>query len=209
VASHCPAVVPALLGLAFLAGCAGSPPPAPEAQVPPPPPAPAATAPAVPAPTAAQPGPGGTPPASSAPERGKPAAPATGLVPLPSPRQVIAALPVGRRDPFESPFPPLPPLPTGAQAAGGTAPAGTLRGRTLPPPPLSLPPGFRVTGLINSGGTSEAVVEYGTLSGSLRRGDRGGRTTDLLPGGWSVAAVDVNRGRVTLQRGQQRVTAEL
>ena len=179
---------------------------------------PAATAPAVPGPTPAQPGPGGTPPASSAPERGTPVAPATGLVPLPSPRQVIAALPVGRRDPFESPFPPLPPLPTGAQVAAGaaaapgsagSAAAGTLAARTLPPPPLSLPPGFRVTGLINSGGTSEAVVEYGTLSGSLRRGDRGGRTTDLLPGGWSVAAVDVNRGRVTLQRGQQRVTAEL
>ena len=145
-------------------------------------------------------------------------------MPLPSPRQVIAALPVGRRDPFESPFPPLPPLPTGAPAAGGAAAApgsagsaapGTFPARPLPPPPLSLPPGFRVTGLINSGGTSEAVVEIsdpsGTIlnSGSLRRGDRGGRTTDLLPGGWSVAAVDVNRGRVTLQRGQQRVTAEL
>jgi hypothetical protein len=88
-------------------------------------------------------------------------------------------------------------------------PGGIVAGRPLAPVPLTLPPGFRVTGLIHSGGTSEAVVEYGALSGSLRPGDRGGRTTDLLPGGWSVAAVDVNRGRVTLQRGQQRVTAEL
>ncbi|MCS5697458.1 hypothetical protein NZK32_00140 [Cyanobium sp. FGCU-52] len=142
---------------------------------------------------------------------------------------MIAALPVGRRDPFGSPLPPLPPVPPGAPAAasaGGAGAAGSSPGRSVPgaagaslpggrPSPLTLPPGFRVTGLINSGGTSEAVVEImdtsGNLvnSGSLRPGDRGGRTTDLLPGGWSVAAVDVNLGRVTLQRGQQRVTAEL
>lgn len=155
-----------------------------------------------------------------------PAAP-TGLVPLPTPRQVIASLPVGRRDPFASPLPPLRSLPTEAvQGAGAATATGEARpaagapvaadaagvpraGRPQPPPPLTLPPGFRVTGLIRSGGTNEAIVEYGPLSGSLRPGDRGGRTTDLLPRGWSVASVDVNRGRVTLQRGPQRVTAEL
>jgi len=139
-------------------------------------------------------------------------------VPLPTSRQVIAALPVGRRDPFASPLPPLPPLTTGAHGAGSPSASGKAGGTTAGaaagsvsarPLPLTLPPGFRVTGLIRSGGTAEAVVEYGPLSGSVRPGDRGGRTTDLLPGGWSVAAVDVNRGRVTLQRGQQRVTAEL
>lgn len=201
-----PQAVPALLAFGLLVGCTGSPPSDPAAQAPPPPPSGQAAAAAAPAP---------------------PAAASTGLVPLPTARQVIASLPVGRRDPFASPLPPLPPPPAegvpGSEAAAVTGAArrpeagasvagstGVSRAeRPQPLPPLTLPPGFRVTGVIRSGGVNEAVVEFGPLSGSLRPGDRGGRTTDLLPGGWSVASVDVNRGRVTLQRGEQRVTAEI
>jgi hypothetical protein len=68
---------------------------------------------------------------------------------------------------------------------------------------------FRVTGVIDSGGESEAVVTYKQLSGSLRRGDRGGRNTDLLPSGWSVASVDVANGHLILQSGSRRVKVDL
>jgi hypothetical protein len=52
-------------------------------------------------------------------------------------------------------------------------------------------------------------VSFGDLSGSLRPGDRGGRTTELLPPGWSVAAIDVQRGVLTLKKGDRKVSAEL
>ena len=68
---------------------------------------------------------------------------------------------------------------------------------------------FRVTGVIDTGGQREAVVTYKQLSGSLRPGDRGGRTTDLLPYGWSVASVDVANGSLILQSGSRRVKVEI
>ena len=89
-------------------------------------------------------------------------------------------------------------------------------------------------GVIRSGGTPEALVQFGGDSGTLRVGQRGGRTTDyrttdyrttdyrttdysttdysttpLLPAGWSVASIDVQKGRLTLRQGKQVVTAEL
>ena len=79
----------------------------------------------------------------------------------------------------------------------------------VPPSPLQLPQDFSINGVISSGGVSEAVVSFGDLSGSLRPGDRGGRTTELLPPGWSVAAIDVQRGVLTLKKGDRKVSAEL
>jgi hypothetical protein len=80
-------------------------------------------------------------------------------------------------------------------------------------------------GVIRSGGTPEALVQFGAESGTLRVGQRGGssttdyrttdyrtmhyRTTPLLPVGWSVASIDVQNGRLTLRQGKQAVTAEL
>ena len=79
-------------------------------------------------------------------------------------------------------------------------------------------------GVIRSGGTPEALVQFGAQSGTLRVGQRGGsatgyrttdyRTTDysttpLLPAGWSVASIDVQNGRLTLRQGKQAVTAEI
>lgn len=120
-----------------------------------------------------------------------------GLTPLPTSQQVVSAFRMGRQDPFGSLVPEMVP---GATIAGATAAVVT--------PPAFLAD-FRVTGVIDSGGQSEAVVTYKQLSGSLRPGDRGGRTTDLLPSGWSVASVDVPNGRVVLQSGSRRVKVEL
>lgn len=143
-----------------------------------------------------------------------------GLQPLPTPQQVIGAVPLGRRDPFAQLIPSFSPSSPGP---GSPGPGGqpvmreSDRAAKAPPssvspsgtPPLQLPQDFSITGVIRSGGITEAVVIYGDRSGSLRVGDRGGRSTDLLPSGWSVAAVDVNQGLLTLQKDGRRVQARL
>jgi hypothetical protein len=111
-----------------------------------------------------------------------------GLTPLPTPNNVLAGVKMGRDDPF-APFIPV--------AAVGARPR------------LDLPAAFRFSGVIRSGGASQAIVEYGGNAGALSVGERGGRNTDLLPSGWTVAAIDVDRGRLTLRQGKQTVTAEL
>ena len=127
-------------------------------------------------------------PRPAAPAAGQAAAdPLAGLNPLPSPQQVLAAVGMGRVDPFA----PLPPGP-GAAAQVAGAPAG-----------------FRFTGVVRSGAQAQALVQFGSLSGSLSAGAVGGRSTDLLPPGWRVAAVDAQRGRLSLQQGSQVVRLDL
>ena len=174
---------PALLALALLLGGCGTAEKA-SAPVPPPPAAEQEPAPS--------PAPAGVPPGA-------------GLRPLPTPGQVVSSMPRGRRDPFGEVLPrPRPP------AAGTPAPAGPGSAPgTAAPDPFALPPEFRLAGVMRSGGRSAAVVQSGERSGSLRPGDRGGRSTDLLPPGWLVASIDVNRGRLTLQRGARRVSLDL
>ena len=110
-----------------------------------------------------------------------------GFNPLPTPQQVVAAVRIGRLDPF-APFSP----------PAGTAPQST-----------GLPQGFRFSGVVRGGGQAEALVQFGSLSGTLRAGQVGGRSTDLLPQGWTVSRVDGQRGRLTLRQGGQLVTADL
>ena len=110
-----------------------------------------------------------------------------GFNPLPTAQQVVAALRIGRFDPFA---PIAPPAGTAPQAPG-------------------LPQGFRFSGVVRGGGQAEALVQFGSLSGTLRAGQVGGRSTDLLPLGWTVARVDGQRGRLTLRQGGQLVTADL
>ena len=116
-----------------------------------------------------------------------PVPPSTGLTPLPTAQQVIKAVPMGRPDPFAPP------------------PVAAAKG----PAVINLPAGFRFTGVIVTGGQAQALVQLGGLSGSLRVGDRGGRGTDLLPAGWSVARIDVQNGVLTLRQGQRNVQVEL
>jgi len=112
-----------------------------------------------------------------------------GLTPLPSADQVVASVSSGRVDPF------APLQTTGAQA--GVRPA------------LTLPQGLVFNGVIRSGGTPEALVQFSGESGTLRVGQKGGSSTALLPDGWSVTSIDVQKGRLTLRQGSQSVTAEL
>jgi hypothetical protein len=82
-------------------------------------------------------------------------------------------------------------------------PAGTV------PQSTGFPQGFRFSGVVRGSGQAQALVQFGSLSGTLRAGQVGGRTTDLLPLGWTVARVDGQRGRLTLRQGGQLVTADL
>lgn len=78
-----------------------------------------------------------------------------------------------------------------------------------PPVPLVPPEDFFFSGVIRAAGVSEAIVQYGDLTGSLRAGDRGGATTDLLPPGWSVSSVDVQRGRLILRTRGESIIVDL
>jgi hypothetical protein len=146
------------------------------------------------APTAVTP----PPPTPPRPPEAAVTAPAVppGLTPLPTSQQVVAAFQVGRKDPFSTLAPAV------------AAQAGVV-GRAVAQKPPEFLDDFKVTGVIQAAGQGEAVVTYKTFSGSLRQGDRGGRTTDLLPAGWSVAAVDVQKGHLILQSGDRKVKVDL
>lgn len=114
-------------------------------------------------------------------------APAAGFTPLPTPQQVVAALPTGRPDPFA-------PLPQAKVVAPGVAPAADLR----------------FTGVIRSAGQAQALVQVGEQSGAVCVGRRGvcpgSGLPALLPSDWSVTSIDVASGRLVLnQAGQRRV----
>ena len=168
------------------------------------------------------------------------------LEPLPTPRQVVTAAKLGRRNPFAPIMTPAIPLPQGvapgskpalaiatvARAGGDAgaqlaaaqaaikAQAGAKAGPGAPVGPLvpvglQAPQGLQFTGVIQAAGHTEAVVSTGGLSGSLRAGDLGGRTTELLPAGWAVIAILLGgRGqedgpRLGLPKGRQRVKLKL
>jgi hypothetical protein len=118
-------------------------------------------------------------------------APSPALTPSPTPQQVIDAVPIGRVDPFA-------PTTTSATAA---APATTTA--------AALPRDLRLIGVIGSGGDVRAFVQHGSQTGALCPGARG-RCADgasepvLLPGGWTVSAIDAASARLVLSSGRQR-----
>jgi len=116
---------------------------------------------------------------------------AAGFTPLPSPQQVMGPLARGRQDPFA----PLP-LPQ----AGPATP--------------NLPAGFLFTGVIQSRGLTQAIVQLGVsstgvagpTSATLCVGPRGicpgASPRDYqLPAGWSVSAIDLRQGLLSLRQG--------
>ena len=157
-----------------------------------------------------------------------------GLSPLLTPQQVLTAVPFGRSDPFAPlPAPAIPAVSSGTgtpSASPQAAPAGAAGapgGASAPggapadaaaaaqPPSTCTPEGLRLTGVIRSGGSAEALVTNGSLSGSLRVGDRGGRSTDLLPAGCVVASIHFggftpgDPPAITLRRGSLKQQVKL
>jgi hypothetical protein len=171
----------ASLTLAALASCASSPPPAPDAQVLVPP-----TPPGAPSAPAKKPT-GATGPSIN-----------NGFTPLPTPAQVLATTPERRIDPFAPLNRPSPATPPGK--------AGPSPGLQAP---ITLPKGFQLNGVVSVGGQPQALVTYGSESGSLSPGDQGGRNTPLLPAGWSVAAIDASSGQLLLRQGKRTISARL
>ncbi len=119
---------------------------------------------------------------------------AAGFTPLPSPQQVIGPLARGRQDPF---------APLRLPQAGPATP--------------NLPAGFMFTGVIQSRGLTQAIVQLGgsstgaagptgPTSATLCVGPRGicpgASPRDYqLPAGWSVSAIDLRQGLLSLRQG--------
>jgi len=103
------------------------------------------------------------------------------------------------------------------QAEKAATGGGRATGAVMPAKPLVLkaPETLQLSGVIQTNGYTEAVVSYGSQSGTLRAGDLGGRTTGLLPAGWSVVAIGLGgHGQadgpsLLLQKGNQRVKVKL
>ncbi len=162
-----------------------------------------------------------TPPAEP-PEVEALPAPLAGLTPLPSANELLASVAIGREDPL-APQAPVPrrsapgSLPSGAANQQSTAPASAqgARAATRPTAParLELPDDFRFSGVMRAGHTPQAFVEVGDQSGPVCPGPDGtcpaSGLPSVLPQGWGVAKIDVDRGRLTLRKGSRTVTTQL
>ena len=119
-----------------------------------------------------------------------PSSPATGLIPLPSRDQVLSSVPEGRADPF---------APTIA------------RSKSKDSAPVTAPgPDFRVRGVLAVGAELRALVSVSEVSGTVCVGPRGrcpGDAAALLPMGWTVNSIDLDRGCLSLSisRESQRL----
>jgi len=110
--------------------------------------------------------------------------PDLGLTPLPTPQQVQATGGGGRADPFSAL--PVPGASTHADAPGGDPDSGVT-----------------LTGVLLVGGQQRALARSSLGSGVLCIGREGrceGDRGSLLPQGWSVLAIDVQRGCIRLAR---------
>ena len=113
-----------------------------------------------------------------------PSSPATGLIPLPSREQVLSSVPEGRADPF--------------------APITVIASDT------TAGPDFKVRGVVAVGAELRALVSLSEVSGTVCVGPRGrcpGDAAALLPIGWTVNSIDLDRGCLSLSisRESQRL----
>lgn len=134
-------------------------------------------------------GPVTAPPSRSAPPVVEPDPPRSipdlGLTPLPTPQQVQASGGGGRADPFAAVL--VPGASTTTDAASGGDPDS----------------GVTLTGVLRVGGQQRALVRSSLGNGVLCIGREGrceGDVGSLLPQGWSVLAIDVQRGCIRLAR---------
>jgi hypothetical protein len=161
------------------------------------------------------------------PEVEAPPAPLAGLTPLPSANELLSSVVIGREDPL-APQAPVArsastsgqsQAPAGAsqQAAAAAAPAGAPSANSqLPaaaPARLELPDDFLFSGVLRVGSTPQAFVQVGDQSGPVCPGPDGSCPAtglpSVLPQGWGVAAIDVDRGSLTLRKGSRTVTTKL
>jgi hypothetical protein len=151
-----------------------------------------------------------------------PPAPLAGLTPLPSANELLASVAIGREDPLapQAPVPrrsasgSLPPGAANLQSADPASPqGGGSATRPTAPARLELPDDFRFSGVMRAGTTPQAFVQVGDQSGPVCPGPDGtcpaSGLPSVLPQGWGVAKIDVDRGRLTLRKGSRTVTTQL
>jgi len=112
------------------------------------------------------------------------------LDPLANKDQLLRSFQAGRKDPFDNVVVTQKvPLARAAEAGAGAAGSGMTGSGVI-----------QVTGLIQGSGSSEAIVVNNATgeTGSLRPGDRGGRSTTLLPPGCQVRSINVNAGYLVI-----------
>lgn len=119
--------------------------------------------------------------------------PATSLKPLPTVNQVQAAVVDGRRDPFQ-------PL--------NNAVLSLVSSEQLDSGDPSASDGVSLRGVLSVGGLEQALVQTAAGSGAVCVGPGGRCPGDagpdqLLPAGWSVLAIDLNSGCLTLANSGQ------
>ena len=104
------------------------------------------------------------------------------LIPLYDPDEVLGSLPRGRQDPFAPPPQALVAAQDDASDSGGDG---------VP----------KLMGVSSVGGVAQGFVSYGSHSGPVAPGDVGDPDRlPWLPTGVGVAGVDVQRGRLLLER---------
>ena len=108
-----------------------------------------------------------------------PASPSTGLTPLPTREQVLSSVPEGRTDPF---------APTVVKS---TAEAAQIDSDA------ALITDFNLRGVVAVGAELRALVSLSEVSGTVCIGPRGrcsGDAATLLPIGWAIQSIDLDRG---------------
>jgi len=138
------------------------------------------------------------------------------LDPLANKDQLLRSFQAGRKDPFGNvvvtqKVPLARSAEAGAVAAGSGVTGSGMTGSGVSGPVgasagvkgtacSSLRSTIQVTGLIQGSGSSEAIVVNNATgeTGSLRPGDRGGRSTTLLPPGCQVRSINVNAGYLVI-----------
>lgn len=130
------------------------------------------------------------------PMHGRAASADIGLMPLPTVQQVQQAAPGGRQDPFGV----LPAVLAAEQQESGPEGPGT-DGDPGGDPPIDPGSVVKLTGVLRVGGEQRALVQNATTSGVLcvsADGRCAGDGEQLLPEGWSVLSIDVQRGCIRL-----------
>ena len=108
-----------------------------------------------------------------------------GLTQAPTAQQVIESFPEGRLDPFG-------PIPAPVAAAPAQAPTPAKIREMLG--------NFAVLGFIKASGQQAVFVQHESKSGEVYLDQVGGQSTEFLPRGWRLVAIEASKGRIGLTR---------
>ena len=108
-----------------------------------------------------------------------------GLTQAPTAQQVIESFPEGRLDPFAA-------IPAPIAAAQAQTPTPTKIREMLG--------NFAVLGFIKASGQQAVFVQHESKSGEVYLDQVGGQSTEFLPRGWKLVAIEASKGRIGLTR---------